>query len=742
MRVRTIEDTCPTCGNGLAPSGECHACLLQLGISQAGKPLADMAALPNLDTLNAQFPQLEIRRLVGTGGMGAIYHARQTTLDRDVALKLIRRDVSSDTAFVERFEREAKTLAKLSHPHIVTIYDFGHTADGIAYLIMEYVDGINLREAIESGGIDANEALDLVVTICRALKYAHSKGIVHRDIKPENILLGEDGSLKVVDFGIAKIFDESVRTPTLTATRQVLGSLHYLAPEHLESPQQVDHRVDLYALGVVFYELLTGQLPLGRYEPPSSVCGTADPRLDRLVLKMLSRRPEQRYQTAAELDADLGEILATRPAASSVESSSASSGGLVTTNRSVSVPFTCEALGGFAEAVGVVHARQDTLCFEFRIRDSIWGHVKSNTHLVEVPCQQLTRLEFMTGLFGSKLVVTADTISALGTLPNAETGRVELRIRRKDAPYGREVPLALGFTDNVFSRSAWRPFGQPSGPPPTSDARRTILSSFGATTLMFIRESRWAKVVGIANAVGAVLILAGFAVFQLGYYPSQMSYRVVDTNVPSGTLQTAIQNRLGRSSRVGDVDHDEQGRPIGLRIKTWHRGRREVKQRLQVPEMPRLVWLLAPDGHSTARERAAEEERASLLIPVVSGLMMEGLQTEKTQLGMAVMGAGEPYELLPVWVARITEGEANDAQLVVELTAVGREALAARLNGKEATAGLGLVIDGLMEGIAPLDAISPKRLVFQLSNDAGLAPESIATGIRGPGLPSPLELLE
>ena len=162
--------------------------------------------------------------------MGAVYHARQTSLDRDVALKVIHKKVSSDAAFVERFAREAKTLAKLSHPNIVTIFDYGQTADGTAYLVLEYVDGIHLREAISSGSIGADEALHVVSTICGALEYAHSKGVVHRDIKPENILLGEDGTLKVADFGIAKIVDESVRVPTLTATRQVLGSLHYLAP--------------------------------------------------------------------------------------------------------------------------------------------------------------------------------------------------------------------------------------------------------------------------------------------------------------------------------------------------------------------------------------------------------------------------------------------------------------------------------------------------------------------------------
>jgi serine/threonine protein kinase len=151
--------------------------LLQLGISHTGNDEAQPGdtTLPSLEELNAQFPQLEITRLIGPGGMGAIYHARQTALDRDVALKLIAKEVSPDAAFVERFEREAKTLAKLSHPNIVTIFDYGHTPDGTAYLILEYVDGINLREAISSGNVGSDEALEVVSTICGALEYAHSK---------------------------------------------------------------------------------------------------------------------------------------------------------------------------------------------------------------------------------------------------------------------------------------------------------------------------------------------------------------------------------------------------------------------------------------------------------------------------------------------------------------------------------------------------------------------------------------
>ena len=160
----------------------------------------------------------EIIEQAGAGGMGEVYRAKDTRLDRTVAIKILPDSIAGNAGFKERFEREAKTLARLSHPNIVTIFDFGRTIDGQAYLVMEFVDGINLREAMASNSVAREDALGLISTICKALEYAHSKGVVHRDIKPENILLGEDGTVKVADFGIAKIVDNSISTPTLTAT--------------------------------------------------------------------------------------------------------------------------------------------------------------------------------------------------------------------------------------------------------------------------------------------------------------------------------------------------------------------------------------------------------------------------------------------------------------------------------------------------------------------------------------------
>lgn len=445
-----MSKTCEKCGKPLDKSGACQVCLINLGISQGAEQSEldqKQSALPSIEDLNEHFPQLQITRLVGRGGMGAIYHARQTALERDVALKIIAKEVAGDTAFIERFEREAKTLARLSHPNIVTIFDFGRTIDGQAYLVMEFVDGINLREAMASNSVAREDALDLISTICKALEYAHSKGVVHRDIKPENILLGEDGTVKVADFGIAKIVDNSISTPTLTATRQVLGSLHYLAPEHLESPNQVDHRVDLYALGVIFYELLTGQLPLGRYEPPSAVSGGVDYRLDPVVMKALSRQPSQRYQNASELERDLQRISGSQvdPQLSSSRSVSGSHHG-PSAQQSAFVPFTLETFAGLARSVGFVRATPGALKIEHRLQDSVFGTVKSDTRVTSIPVANITSIDFVPSVFQSKLVIATDSISTMDNLPGAESGRVELKIKRSDSEMAIQVVRALGFS--------------------------------------------------------------------------------------------------------------------------------------------------------------------------------------------------------------------------------------------------------------------------------------------------------
>ena len=197
-------------------------------------------------------------------------------------------------------------MAKLSHPNIVLVFDFGE-ANGIPYLIMEFIDGINLRNAIRAGELQPEQAVKIIPQVCEALQYAHDMGIVHRDIKPENILLDNTGRAKIADFGLAKLLGTDAAKFTLTGSRQMMGTPHYMAPEQMDRPQEVDHRADIYALGVVFYELLTGELPLGRFAAPSKKA-KVDVRLDKVVNKTLENEPDRRYQQASEVKTDVDAI--------------------------------------------------------------------------------------------------------------------------------------------------------------------------------------------------------------------------------------------------------------------------------------------------------------------------------------------------------------------------------------------------------------------------------------------------
>jgi len=298
---------CPQCAAEIppnAPAGLCPKCLFQAGLeSQSGvaatqpSPVAAGFVPPSLAEMAQKFPQLEILELLGKGGMGAVYKARQPGLDRLVAVKVLPPEVGQDPAFAERFTREARSLARLSHPNIVAVYDFGQ-ASGLYFFIMEYVDGVNLRQAIRTGSVSPKETLSIVPQICDALQFAHDEGIVHRDIKPENVLIGKRGRVKIADFGLAKLMGQERVDGNLTGTHQVMGTLRYMAPEQMEGSREVDHRADIYSLGVVFYELLTGEVPMGRFAPPSKKV-RIDVRLDEVVLRALEKEPEQRYQMRA-----------------------------------------------------------------------------------------------------------------------------------------------------------------------------------------------------------------------------------------------------------------------------------------------------------------------------------------------------------------------------------------------------------------------------------------------------------
>ncbi|HTD86247.1 MAG TPA: serine/threonine-protein kinase, partial [Candidatus Binatia bacterium] len=312
--------SCPSCGKPMpvgALAGLCPACLLAQGAeTDAGAgPKGPKFEPPSPDAIAGLFPQLEILGFLGAGGMGAVYKARQPALDRLVALKILPASGVESAKFEERFNREARALARLSHPNIVAVHEFGKTGE-LHFFIMEFVDGANLRQLEQAGRLAPREVLQIIPQICDALQYAHDEGVVHRDIKPENVLLDRKGRVKIADFGLAKILGQDVKSLRLTAEGQVMGTPHYMAPEQLERPLTVDHRADIYSLGVVLYEMLTGDLPLGKFSPPSRKV-QVDVRLDEVVLRALENDPECRYQKASEVKSQV-ESIAAAPATASL----------------------------------------------------------------------------------------------------------------------------------------------------------------------------------------------------------------------------------------------------------------------------------------------------------------------------------------------------------------------------------------------------------------------------------------
>ncbi len=256
---------------------------------------------PAPEELARRIPNLEVIELLGQGGMGVVYKGRQPMLDRYVAIKVLRPDYQADSAFQERFLREARTLARLRHPYIVTVFDVGK-ADELYYLVMEFVEGASLRQLLADRSIAERDALEFVPQIAEALQHAHDAGIVHRDVKPENVLVDALGRVRLVDFGLATLFGPDVaRSPD---DNRVAGTLGYMAPEQFTRPETVDHRADIYSTGVVFYEMLAGVLPEADRLPPSRKAAT-DPRLDPIVLRALEQEPERRYQAARELHSEV-----------------------------------------------------------------------------------------------------------------------------------------------------------------------------------------------------------------------------------------------------------------------------------------------------------------------------------------------------------------------------------------------------------------------------------------------------
>lgn len=270
---------------------------------------------PPVEAMQAALPQYRFESLLGHGGMGAVYKALQISLEREVAVKILPRGLldDSDANYLERFKNEARTMARMSHPGIVNVYDFGETACGLLYFVMEYVDGTDVARMITvQGRLPPEHALAVTAHVCDALAYAHSHGVIHRDVKPANILINREGSVKVADFGLAKASDG--RDSGLTKSNLTMGTPDFVAPEALIAGVPLDGRADLYAIGVMLYQMLTGEIPRGIWMMPGTRLGT-DPRFDAIIAKAMQTDREARYQSAMEIRRDLDTILSTPRAA-------------------------------------------------------------------------------------------------------------------------------------------------------------------------------------------------------------------------------------------------------------------------------------------------------------------------------------------------------------------------------------------------------------------------------------------
>lgn len=277
------------------------------------------APLPtwSVEELGARLaPAFEVTAVLGRGGLSSVYQAWQPSMNRNVAIKVVavaKDELEARAGFTlpQNFQREAEALARLSHPHIVSLYEFGSTSCGIHFLAMEYVPGTCLHRILHSEQVPPNRFFPWIFQVCSALQHAHTAGIVHRDVKPSNILINSIGAAKLIDFGLAKAvgvesFDSNWRY-------QSVGTPDYAAPEALADGALADHRADIYSVGVILYEILCGRLPQYPYIPPSLLRPEMGQRFDFLLARALQKDPQTRYQQIDELKADLREIMKSSP---------------------------------------------------------------------------------------------------------------------------------------------------------------------------------------------------------------------------------------------------------------------------------------------------------------------------------------------------------------------------------------------------------------------------------------------
>jgi len=268
----------------------------------------------------ADIPEIrdyEVISKIGQGGIAEIFKARQVSLNRFVAIKILSPSLTNDPDIVNRFKLESTTIARLNHPNIVHVIDKGET-DGRYYFVMEHVDGISFKETILSDRYDIKQKLSIIIMVLKGLDYAHKNGVIHRDIKPANILIEKQGNALVADFGIAHIVGKP--PSEMTSSDIVMGTVAYMSPEQKMSAANVTPSSDIYSVGVMIYEILTGRKPLGRFKLPTEIDPTTPEVYDEIIRKCLAMDPKDRYQTAVELKDAILNALSDQSTQSSVES--------------------------------------------------------------------------------------------------------------------------------------------------------------------------------------------------------------------------------------------------------------------------------------------------------------------------------------------------------------------------------------------------------------------------------------
>ena len=310
----TASRTCLRCGKtqpestligGLCP--HCVARSVQLDILSV--PARGGPELEEKEPLSLHVQGYEIQELIGGGGMGEVYRAVLLARGKEVAMKVVAGRLTRDPEVTTRFEGEVAALSQLDHPNVVRVLDHGETANGRHFLVTEYVHGCDLRRLLRAQRLETERAFDIFAKVCAGVAHAHERGLVHRDIKPANILIGLDGTVKVADFGLAKTLVDTSLWYGFTQTRDTFGTPYYVAPEVTRGAEEADKRADVYALGVLLYELLTGTVPMGKYTPLSERVGM-DKKLDSIVAAALADDPRRRTGSVTELAANVAAVAA------------------------------------------------------------------------------------------------------------------------------------------------------------------------------------------------------------------------------------------------------------------------------------------------------------------------------------------------------------------------------------------------------------------------------------------------